>query len=389
MNTTATLICAALVAATGTGKAELSLAADALPRKIVCAGSYGGHLQGVATDGHRLYWSFTTEVVSTDLCGRILATTGRVPSHHGDLCVKDGIVYVAVNLGRFNQMNAGCNEVRAYDAATLAPRGTWPLPEMSYGAGGMTAVDGHFFVIGGLPTTLEENYVYEYDADFRFVRRHVLKTGFTLMGIQTAHYEDGRFLFGIYGGKGNPSGVLVCPKDLSATVRRTGTGDVGILRLGGVFWTGRTFAAPGQGQKKWCGSIVRSEGYPENCPVYGPDPTGKGEVKVFYEGRDATGWTDCGYQLAPNGYREMANAKAYVPVSAAAQTVAFPAAGIGGSRAYSVPDVLRGVHRAAACDEVFSLHVPGTPETVADDPKLADTLRAVRQEAQRLGVRME
>ena len=34
-----------------------------LPEKIACAGSYGGHLQGVATDGTNIYWSFTVAVV--------------------------------------------------------------------------------------------------------------------------------------------------------------------------------------------------------------------------------------------------------------------------------------------------------------------------------------
>ena len=354
-------------------------------RTITCDGEYAGHLQGVATDGAFLFWSFTKEVVRTDLAGKILATTGAVPSHHGDLCVQGGVVYVAVNLGRFNQLDAGRSEVRAYEAQTLKPCGRWPLPEMGHGAGGMTCANGRFFVVGGLPTTIEENYVYEYDADFRFRRRHVLATGFTLMGIQTAAFEDGRFLFGIYGEVGNPRGVLDCPADLSSVTRRLGAGAEGILKLDGVYWTART----PKGEKGYRGVLVRSDGYPADCPVYEATPTGKGALKVFYEGRDAAGWTDCGYQLAPNGYRTMANAKAYVRRADVTAATVFPAAGIGGARPYSVPDILRAVRRAAVRDEVLSLHVPGTPETVAADARLADALRAAEAEARRLGLEVK
>ena len=52
------------------------------------------------------------------------------------------------------------------------------------------------------------NYVHEYDKDFNLVKRHVLNSGYTVLGIQTAAFMDGEFLFGIYGGRGNPSGIL-------------------------------------------------------------------------------------------------------------------------------------------------------------------------------------
>ena len=56
----------------------------ALPEKIMCDGSYGGHLQGVATDGESIYWSFTVEVLKTDLSGKIIATR-KAPTHQGDM----------------------------------------------------------------------------------------------------------------------------------------------------------------------------------------------------------------------------------------------------------------------------------------------------------------
>ena len=176
-----------------------------LPDKIVCEGDYGGHLQGVATDGESIYWSFTVAVVKTDLAGKILASR-KAPSHQGDMCYKDGVVYVAVNLGKFNTETRGVSQVTAYDAKTLEPLKTIPLPEMPHGAGGMTWKGDKFYIIGGLPLRHEKNYVYEYTSDFKFVKRHDLDTGFTWMGIQTAAHEDDTFYFGIYGSKGDPSG---------------------------------------------------------------------------------------------------------------------------------------------------------------------------------------
>jgi hypothetical protein len=56
-------------------------------------------------------------------------------------------------------------------------------------------------VIGGLPEGYEENYVYEYDEHFHFVKRLVLASGYTRLGIQTACFADGYFWFGCYGNK--------------------------------------------------------------------------------------------------------------------------------------------------------------------------------------------
>ncbi len=44
---------------------------------------------------------------------------------------------------------------------------------------------GKFLIVGGLPTGVDENYLYEYDESFKFRTRHVLGGGYTLMGIQT------------------------------------------------------------------------------------------------------------------------------------------------------------------------------------------------------------
>ena len=286
---------------TGSGSAPVSaLGQD----KIVCAGSYGGHLQGVATDGESIFWSFTVKLVKTDLGGRVL-TSIDVPGHHGDLCVKDGLVYVAVNLGRFNFEGEGISEVRAYAAKDLKPAGSWKLPMCGHGAGGMTVADGRFFVVGGLPATHECNYVYEFAPDFTFIERHELRTGFTLMGIQTAAFEDGRFLFGIYGCPGDPAGSFECPRDFSRFVRRLGPGDVGIVKLCGEYWTGK-ICWDAQGRNGGC--LVRKPGYPGSEAVYEPRRTGKGAVRLFFDGDGTSGWRDSGYRLFADGYRPLCNA---------------------------------------------------------------------------------
>ncbi len=54
-------------------------------------------------------------------------------------------------------------------------------------------------MVGGLPDGVEENYVYEYDSKFKFAQKHVVKSGWTRLGIQSATFHDGAWWFGCYG----------------------------------------------------------------------------------------------------------------------------------------------------------------------------------------------
>lgn len=167
---------------------------------VECEGVYPKHLQGFCTnDQDAIFWCFTTVLVKTDAKGRVIKQV-PVASHHGDLCYKDGRVYVAVNLGKFNEP-AGKEDswVNVYDAGTLAEIARHPVPELVHGAGGMAYRNGSFIIIGGLPPGVNENYVYEYDEAFKFRTRHVLASGYTLMGIQTVTHADGAWWFGCYG----------------------------------------------------------------------------------------------------------------------------------------------------------------------------------------------
>lgn len=176
-------------------------AADTKPFKpVVCEGSYPRHLQGICTNGKdALYWSWTTTIVKTDTDGHILKKV-PAPSHQGDLCFHDGRLYVAVNLGKFNAPAGKADSwVYVYDGETLDLLSKHAVPDLVHGAGGMAFHDGHFIIIGGLPPGTPENYVYLYNTDFKLLKKHVLASGYTLMGIQTIEHADGAWWFGCYG----------------------------------------------------------------------------------------------------------------------------------------------------------------------------------------------
>ena len=71
------------------------------------------------------------------------------------------------------------------------------VPQVKHGAGGIAERKGRFMVVGGLPEGVPENYVYEYDKNFKF-KRHVIKSGWTRLGIQAATFAQG--WFACYGG---------------------------------------------------------------------------------------------------------------------------------------------------------------------------------------------
>jgi len=181
--------------------AAASCESGATPAEVVCEGTHYKHLQGIATDGEAIYWSFTRRLVKTDMAGKLLKT-GEVQYHHGDLTCHDGKVYVAVGLGGFNRDPGNHDSwVYVYRATDLSFIAKHSVPQVLYGAGGMACHDGRFVVISGLPRTHKQNYVYEYDTEFHFIKCHILPSGYTSLGIQTACYSGGFWWFGCYGGK--------------------------------------------------------------------------------------------------------------------------------------------------------------------------------------------
>lgn len=206
-------------------------------------GPYPQHLQGIATDpGGNVYWSWTDRIVKTDAHGDVRLEV-EAPSHQGDLCWHDGRVVVAVNHGKFNDPDEGHDShAYVYDADSLELLEKHPLPEVRYGAGGVCWAGDRYVVVGGLPVELRDvphaaNEVHEYDAEFRHLRTVRLPGGWTQLGIQTAEFAYGRFIFGCYG---DPRCTLVVSPDLCHVQRHDGIdsaygvakGPAGTLMLG-------------------------------------------------------------------------------------------------------------------------------------------------------------
>ena len=219
---------------------------------VRCEGTYPHHLQGVCTDEKAIFWSFTTALIKTDMEGTLLKKV-PVANHHGDLCFHHGKLYVAVNLGKFNDPEGNADSwVYVYDAETLTELARHETQEVFHGAGGIGYRDGHFFVVGGLPDGVDENYVYEYDSDFKFLKKHVIESGHTHLGIQTATFAHGRWWFGCYG---DPKIMLVTDDDFQMKGRYEIDCSLGIEGLSG----GRLLVGSGRCEKdKGCNGTVKT-----------------------------------------------------------------------------------------------------------------------------------
>jgi hypothetical protein len=205
-------------------------------------------LQGICTNGEdAIYWCFTTSLVKTDLEGT-LDKRIAVANHHGDLCHRDGKVFVAVNLGRFNDPQGNADSwIYVYDAVDLTELGRHKTPEVFHGAGGIACREGRFIVVGGLPTAVEENYAYEYDEMFRFVKRHVIASGHTHLGIQTAAFANGAYWFGCYG---SPQILLKTDEAFKMAGRHKFDCSLGVVGL-----RGKSFLVAGGSCRKESGCV--------------------------------------------------------------------------------------------------------------------------------------
>lgn len=218
---------------------------------VTCEGTYPHHLQGICVDDKAIYWSFTTTLVKTDLNGKLLKKV-PVVNHHGDLCDHDGKLYVAVNLGKFNDPQGNADSwIYVYDADTLEEVAPHEVPEVIHGAGGIGCHNAHFFVVGGLPDGVEENFIYEYDGDFKFVEKYVIASGHTHLGIQTATFAQDRWWFGCYG---DPKTLLVTDAEFQMKGRYEFDCSLGIEGLP----EGRLLSASGRCEKaRGCTGSVR------------------------------------------------------------------------------------------------------------------------------------
>ncbi len=200
---------------------------EEIPESIQYSTDYDGHLQGFATDYKKyIYWSHTRQLVKTDLKGSVLKEID-VQNHHGDLEFCKGKIYVAVNFGKFNEEPGLADSwIYVYNAKDLSFIEKHPVPEVVHGAGGIAIHHNRIMVVGGLPEkgNYELNYVYEYDMNLNFIKRHDLRSGYTYKGIQTACYYHNHWYFACYGS----TRVGVVPKVLK--VQENSNGDLEFVK---------------------------------------------------------------------------------------------------------------------------------------------------------------
>lgn len=222
---------------------------------VTCDGTYMHHLQGVCTDEREaIFWCFTTKLLKSDRTGKVVKQVD-VANHHGDLCFHQGKVFVAVNLGLFNDPKGNADSwVYVYDAGDLSLLAKHKTAEVIHGTGGIAFHEGKFMVVGGLPDEVKENYAYEYDGDFKFVKKHVLNSGHTVKGIQTAAFADGHWWFGCYG---DPKILLKADASLKKVERFEFDCSLGIVPVGsGKFLVARGESIKGKGHT---GRLVLAE----------------------------------------------------------------------------------------------------------------------------------
>lgn len=101
---------------------------------------------------------------------------------------------------------------------------------------------------------MKENYVYEYNADFKFVKKHVLDSGHTHLGIQTAAFADGHWWFGCYG---EPKILLNADASLKKVERFEFDCSLGLVPVG----DGKFLVARGSSSKEngYSGRLVLAE----------------------------------------------------------------------------------------------------------------------------------
>ena len=183
------LLCMVVCGASGVHAAE-----------IICEGEYPWHLQGVATDGTNLFWTFTTALVKTDLRGRLAdkVAIGRNEGHMGDLCCMGENVFVGMNLGQSGGCRVG-DEVWEFNAKTLRLANKHPTHEALWCNNGLEFFDGCFWVVTSAPRHCRYNMVFRYTRNFRFMRCQMIDSGWTNLGVQTICHHGDKILFGCYG----------------------------------------------------------------------------------------------------------------------------------------------------------------------------------------------
>lgn len=168
---------------------------------IRCQGWSSGHLQGLASDGESIFWSFTSIVYKTDYTGKVLLKK-EVPGHHGDLCCHDGKLYVTVSFRLAKPV--GIREYDAfiyiYNASDLSLVKKYDISNsVTFGVDGIEWFKDKFYVGDdkGKCIDVNHNTILVFSPDFNLLERKEVP-GLTMYGVQTITWSGGYFWLGNY-----------------------------------------------------------------------------------------------------------------------------------------------------------------------------------------------
>lgn len=168
--------------------------------QIHIEGTSRAHLQGFTTDGTYIYWCMTTSIIKTDLEGNVIKKQ-KCPNHGGAPCFVNGKIYVPVCRSGFNKRLEGKpsnNYILVYDTE-LNQVEKHDVHELEFGAGGIAAHDGKFYIVGGRPLDMPGVEVCEYTADFKPVKKYHVPVEAHHMGIQVISFDGEKWWLGCYG----------------------------------------------------------------------------------------------------------------------------------------------------------------------------------------------
>ncbi len=170
-------------------------------KHVRCEGLYKNHLQGIAVNNGKIFWSHTDVVVRTNLEGQIEKLT-LAPFHHGDCCVSDNKLYVAVSIVGKNKTIKNILYVYDFDLNLVKKI---PLNLTGGTIGTIGWHNGFFYVSGGFFTGEGDNKkfkIFKLDKDFNVVEIFLMPANEIVYGPQTICWAYGRFWLGVYPRKG-------------------------------------------------------------------------------------------------------------------------------------------------------------------------------------------
>ena len=221
-------------------------------KEIQLQGEYKFHLQDVWRDGDFLFWAHTTQLIKTDLSGKIVAQAD-VGDHHAGIEVRDGKVYVAVCVSQTKTGGKTLPDsrvtVKVYDAATLK-RLEEHVTDVNDRSGSLAILDDGTFLVGCLrPPDITKTQVrfHHLDKDFKLIKSYVLDNVPVKLGIETIKRHGDFYYLSMYLDRAPL--CLKLDKDFKEVARYRLNGTYGLIFDGDKAWSAYTRQDPDT--KKW------------------------------------------------------------------------------------------------------------------------------------------